>query len=264
MKRKVIFKDIFKRLLISIVSPLIILIIWEIGSGSGLLRSDYFPSPFSLALNFKVLIEEGELMIHIGATFYRLSLSFLLASLPGIILGLLMGLSITVRLALEPFVNSLYAIPKIALLPLMMMALGIGEGSLIVTSAITAFFQISITTMAGVMSIDKVLLEAARNYGATGWRLFLKVILPGTLPFIFTGLRLGLGLSLILVIAVELAAAKVGLGALIWISWQVLRIKHMYCTLIVIGSIGLFVTHGLEKLGRSIMPWREEEIGRFI
>jgi len=249
---------------ISVLSPILLLILWEIGSWIGFLRTDYFPPPSSLASNFKVLIDEGELDLHIVSTLYRLGLSFLLASIPGIFLGLLMGLSVTLRLALEPFVNSLYAIPKIALLPLMMMALGIGEKSLIVTAAITAFFQITITTMAGVMSIEKVLLEAAKNYGATGWRLFLKVILPGVLPFIFTGLRLGLGLSLILVIAVELAAAKTGLGALIWISWQVLRIKHMYCTLIVIGSIGLLVTHGLEKLGGALMPWREEVVGRLV
>lgn len=245
----------------SILSPILLLLLWEVGSLTGFLRPDYFPPPSSLASNFKILIGEGDLMLHIGTTLYRLSISFLLASIPGIGMGLVMGLSVNIRLALEPFVISLYAIPKIALLPLMMMALGIGERSLIVTAAITAFFQITITTMAGVMSIERVLLEAAQNYGATGWRLFLKVILPGILPYIFTGLRLGLGLSLILVIAVELAAAKTGLGALIWISWQVLRIKHMYCTLLIIGSIGLLVTHGLEKLGGILMPWREKVIG---
>lgn len=263
MKKIFFLINPIKRNWVSILSPILLLFLWEIVSSTGLLRADYFPPPSSLPSNFKILIEEGDLALHIGATLYRLSISFLLASIPGIGLGLVMGLSITTRLALEPFVNSLYAIPKIALLPLMMMALGIGERSLIVTAAITAFFQITITTMAGVMSIEKVLLEAAKNYGATGWRLFLKVILPGTLPFIFTGLRLGLGLSLILVIAVELAAAKTGLGALIWISWQVLRIKHMYCTLIVIGSIGLLVTHGLEKLGGTLMPWREEVVRRW-
>ncbi len=126
--------DVIKRNWVSILSPILLLFLWEIVSSIGLLRADYFPPPSSLTSNFKILIEEGDLAIHIGATLYRLSLSFLLASIPGIGLGLVMGLSVTTRLALEPFVNSLYAIPKIALLPLMMMALGIGERSLIVTA----------------------------------------------------------------------------------------------------------------------------------
>ena len=174
MKKIFFLINPIKRNWVSILSPILLLFLWEIVSSIGLLRADYFPPPSSLTSNFKILIEEGDLALHIGATLYRLSISFLLASIPGIGLGLVMGLSITTRLALEPFVNSLYAIPKIALLPLMMMALGIGERSLIVTAAITAFFQITITTMAGVMSIEKVLLEAAKNYGATGWRLFFK------------------------------------------------------------------------------------------
>ncbi|MBI3076795.1 MAG: ABC transporter permease [Deltaproteobacteria bacterium] len=239
------------------LSPLLVLAAWEAASVAGWLRRDYFPPPSALVGNYRALVGEEELLRHVGATLGRLGVAFVLAAVPGVLLGLGMGLVRPARLLLEPFVSGLYAIPKIALLPLIMLVMGIGEPALIVTASITAFFQITVSTMAGVLQVEPVLLEAARNYGATGHRLFFRVILPAVLPHIFTGLRLGLGLALILVSAVEITAAQTGLGFLIWHAWQVFRVEHMYCTFGVIGAIGLAITHGLEALGAVLMPWRE-------
>jgi ABC-type nitrate/sulfonate/bicarbonate transport system permease component len=99
------------------------------------------------------------------------------------------------------------------------------------------------------------LIQAAENYGARGWKLFSKVILPASLPSIFTGLRLSLGVSLLIIVAAEFVAANKGIGYLIWISWSTLSVSKMYVGLLVISVLGVTFTVGLERLGRTLMPW---------
>jgi NitT/TauT family transport system permease protein len=161
------------------------------------------------------------------------------------------------RLALEPLLNSLYAVPKIALLPLVMLVLGVNERTLIFTSTLTSFVQMTVSTTGGVLAVDRNVLDAGKNYGATGWRLFRYVLFPSALPDIFTGMRIGLGLTLVLVIAVELTAAQEGLGAFIWTAGQTFAAKNLFSAFIVIGALGWLLTYGLERLGRWLMPWQQ-------
>jgi NitT/TauT family transport system permease protein len=160
------------------------------------------------------------------------------------------------RLALEPILTALYAIPKIALLPLVMLVLGVNERTLIFTSTLTSFVQMTVSTTGGVLAVDRTILEAGRNYGATGWRLFRYVLLPSALPDIFTGMRIGLGLTLVLVIAVELTAAQEGLGAFLWTAGQTFSAKSLFSAFVVIGALGWVLTYGLERIGNWLMPWR--------
>ena len=101
-------------------------------------------------------------------------------------------------------------------------------------------------------------VEAALHYGARGRWLFARVLFPGALPFIFTGLRLGLGYALIVAIAVEIVAASHGLGALLWLSWQVLKVEDMYATFLVIAVLGAFLSYGLAALRRQLLPWVQD------
>jgi NitT/TauT family transport system permease protein len=158
----------------------------------------------------------------------------------------------------DPIVAATYPIPKLSLLPLIIIIFGIGEASKIVVVAVAGFFIVLITTAAGVRRIDQTLLQAAQNYGAQGWKLFSKVILPASLPAIFTGLRLSLGTSLLIIVAAEFVAAKQGIGYLIWLSWSTLSVKEMYAGLVVISLLGLLFTTGLERMGKLLMPWAEE------
>jgi ABC-type nitrate/sulfonate/bicarbonate transport system permease component len=174
-----------------------------------------------------------------------------------VLLGLSLGMSRGLRLALEPLLNSLYAIPKIALLPLVMLILGVNERTLIFTSALTSFVQMTVSTTGGVLSVDRSILEAGKNYGATGWRLFRYVLFPSALPDIFTGMRIGLALTLVLVIAVEFTAAQEGLGAFLWTAGQTFAAKNLFSGFVVIGAIGWILTYGLERIGRWLMPWQQ-------
>jgi NitT/TauT family transport system permease protein len=106
-----------------------------------------------------------------------------------------------------------------------------------------------------VRQIDRLVIEAAEHYGARGRRLFTAVLLPGALPFVFTGLRLGLGYALIVVVAVEIVAASQGLGAFLWLSWQVLKVEDMYATFVVIAALGAVLSYGLAALRARLLPW---------
>ena len=161
-------------------------------SAAGVLRANYVPAPSQLAPHLVELLAGGELWRHLSVTLYRLALSFLFALIPAVLLGLSLGMSRDLRLALEPLLTSLYAIPKIALLPLVMLVLGVNERTLIFTSTLTSFVQMTMSTTGGVLAVDRSILEAGKNYGATGWRLFRYVLLPSALPDIFTGMRIGL------------------------------------------------------------------------
>lgn len=245
--------------LISVLSPVGLLVVWELTVIAGLVPETWFPRPTSIAVVFSGLVQDGTLVDHTVVTLRRLVGAFLLAAVPGIILGLVIGLSSTARAVVDPLVSILYPMPKIALLPLIIIIVGFGDPSIIVTASITAFFIILLNTAAGVLTIDDVLLEAAENFHATGLQKFYKVVLPGAMPIIFTGLRLGLGLSLIVTIAAEFIASEEGLGFFIFNSWQILRVEYMFSGFFVVAIIGYVSTVGLERVGDRLMPWRERE-----
>lgn len=241
--------------LISFLSPFVALLVWEITVQLGILDRRFFPPPSTVLQVLAAMVVSGEIADHLFISLQRIIVGFLLGAVPGTILGLLMGWFKGVRAFVDPIIAATYPIPKTALLPLLLVIFGLGEASKVVTVAIAGFFLVLITTAHGVMSIDPVLIQAAQNYGATGWRLFAKVILPASLPSIFTGLRLSLGVSLLIIVAAEMVAANRGIGYLIWISWQTLSLGKMYVGLVVIAVLGVLVTSGLERVGRALMPW---------
>lgn len=240
--------------------PISFLVLWELCSRVAILSPRYFPPPTLVAATLASLLAGGDLWGETLVTLNRLAVSFVLAAVPGVPAGLAMGLSRPVRNVLEPYIALLYPLPKIALLPLFLILLGVGERAFILTGAITAFFQIVLSTLGGVQSMDPRLLEVGRNYGARGVGLFRKIVLPAVLPSIFTGLRLGLGLALIAVIAVEFVTAKSGLGHLVFRYWQMLLTEEMFAAFVLVGLIGLALTRGLRLVQRRALAW-EEEVG---
>lgn len=238
--------------------PLSLLTLWELCSRTDLLAPRYFPPPTVVGATLVRLLAGGDLWGETLVTLNRLAIAFVLAAAPGVPVGLAMGLFRPVRYTLEPYIAFLYPLPKIALLPLLLILLGVGEKAFILTGAITAFFQIVISTLGGVQTMDPRLLEVGRNYGARGVALFRKIILPATLPSIFTGLRLGLGLALIAVIAVEFVAARSGLGHLVFRYWQMLLTAEMFAAFVLLGLIGLVFTRGLRAVQQRALAWKPE------
>jgi NitT/TauT family transport system permease protein len=241
--------------LISIASPIIMIILWELVVTLGLLDRRFFPPPTEVFGVLIELIRSGELLDNLAISLRRILLGFAIGAIPGVILGLLVGWFRGVRAFVDPLVAATYPIPKIALLPLLLVIFGLGEASKVAVVAIAVFFLVLITTTYGVTGIDPVLIEAAQNYGASGRKLGLRVILPAAMPSIFNGLRLGAGIALLVIVAAEFIAANRGIGYMIWISWATLSVGTMYAGLVVISALGILFASGLTWLGKRVMPW---------
>jgi len=199
------------------------------------------------------LIAEG----HVWATLGRVFAGFVLGAIPGILLGIVMGINQTVRLMLDTTLSAIYVLPKIAIFPIVMLMFAdpFGEGPKITVVALSVFFLMTINTMAGVRDIDPVFIMAGRNYGARGLQLFRHVIIPAAMPVIFAGLRLALGTALIVIISVEFLRAKQGVGFMTFYYWEVLNPEKMYAGLFVVMALGVVLTLALQWLQRRVMPW---------
>jgi ABC-type nitrate/sulfonate/bicarbonate transport system permease component len=257
VRRTTVLPRIFSReITIPLVTSLTLLCVWEILVHARLVRAAFFPAPTDIVQTLASLALGGELWLHLATTAARLISSFLMAVLPGTAIGLAMGWWIQMRMAADPLVRLLFPIPSIAFFPVVIFYLGLSEWGLLLTTAITPFLLIALQAAAAVESIERTFLEAGRNYGATGLKLFLRVIVPAALPRLFIGYRLALGVGLIVTVAIEMVAAKHGLGGFLWHSWQILRIEEMYVALVLIGLLGILVTHGLEAVANRLMPWQ--------
>jgi NitT/TauT family transport system permease protein len=243
---------------LSIASPLLVLLLWEGLVRLGYLEALFFPPPTRIIETLVKVLISGELVSQTAITLRRMILAFALGTAPGLILGLLMGWSRKIRAFFDPLVSATLPIPKFALLPLIMLVLGVGEGSKLVTISMGIFFIILVNALAGVQGIDPIYFEAARNYGANRWQLFVKVILPGSLPMIFAGIRLALGMALLVTIATEFIAAREGLGAMTWLAWQTLRTEVLYVGIITSAILGVIFTVIVERLRKWLIPWQEE------
>lgn len=243
-------------LTLTILGPLTVLGLWEILSRTGAIDSRFWPAPSSLVPTFRQLLVEGDLSGDVSSTLYRVLGGFLLGAAPGVLLGLAMGLFWPVRVFLMPIATTIYALPKISLLPLVLISFGRGESSKLFMVALSIFFLVVLSTMSGVLAIDQPYRDVARNLGASRWQTFLTVALPGAMPATFTGLRLALGFALIVIVGTEfLSPGDGGVGNLIWESWQVLRIRDMFVGLIITGLIGWALTLALDLVERLVIPW---------
>ncbi len=241
---------------LSLAAPIVLLTIWEVLSRSGTVDARYWPAPTSLVETARELITDGTLVADTRISLFRVLAGFILGAVPGVALGLAMGLFWPVRLLLMPLASAVYAIPKIALVPLAIITLGRGETSKLVLVAISIVFLVVLSTMGGVLSLDPAYRDVARDFRASRWQVFTTVALPGTLPAIFTGFRLALGFALVVIVGTEFVSpGDGGIGDLIWESWQVLRIRVMFVGLIVTGMMGWGLTAALDLVERLVVPW---------
>lgn len=240
----------------SIVSPLAVLLVWELTVRAGLIPELFFPPPTRILRSFVEVLLSGELINETAITLRRVIVAFFMGGFPGIILGLLMGWSKRIRAIFNPIVSALLPIPKIVLLPLIMLIFGVGETSRLVTISMGVFFINLINALAGVQNIDPIYFEAAQNYGAGKWQTFRKVVLPGSLPSIFAGIRLSLGMAILVTMGIEFIAAREGLGAMTWLAWQTLRTEVLYVGIITIAIIGVLSSMIIEIIQKKVLHWQ--------
>ncbi len=219
----------------------------------------YLPAPSAIVLALWEMIADGSLFVHLGATVLRIFVGFFLAAFFGILLGLLMGMSRLVARIADPWVAALYPLPKISLIPLLIIWMGTGESYKILISAISAFFPIVMSTHAGVRQIEPGLLKAARDLGASARQVQMKVVIPGAIPSIFSGLQLGMGVTIILIVAAEMigGSSRTGMGYLLVHAGQVLETEKVFAALVVLAIMGAVIIKTQQWLDRVLAPWAD-------
>ena len=242
--------------LLSVLSPIGFLVVWEALSRAGVLDARFVPPPSTVLHTLGVMLRTGELPYHVAVSLRRILLGFFVGAVPAVGAGLAMGLSRPVRALLMPFVSAIYPIPKIAVYPLVIFYLGLGEASKISIVAVSIFFLVLLNTMAGVLGLDPAYFKIARAYGAHGRDVALTVAFPGALPSIFTGLKLGMGFALIVIVGAELLGSDAGIGYLIWRAYQIFAIDAMFAGLLVTAMLGWAATAMLDWLEQRFLPWR--------
>ncbi|MDQ3655294.1 MAG: ABC transporter permease, partial [Chloroflexota bacterium] len=246
-------------LLLTVAGPALVIGVWELLSRTERINPKFWPAPSVLWDTATEMVQDGSLTENLLITVERIVFGFALGTVPGILLGLAMGLYWPIRTFFMPISTVIYAVPKIAILPLMIIAFGTGETSKMVTVALSIFFLVAVSTMNGVMELDRSYQDVARNLGASRFELFTTVALPGALPSIFTGMRLALGFTLVVVVGTEFVSAKDGLGYVIWNSYQTLLIRPMFVGLGATALLGWALTIGLGLLETWALPWKRAD-----
>lgn len=216
----------------------------------------FLPVPSEVILAFRDLVQGGELAQDVAVSLQEFAIGYVLAVVVGVLLGLGIGWYRRFSYAVDPFITFFYATPRIVLLPLLIIWFGIGIWSKIAVVFLGAFFAIVINTAAGVRNLDANLIKVARSFGATDLQLFRTIALPGSVPFVLTGLRLGIGHALVGVVVGELVAAQHGIGRLMAIAGSTFQSDKVFAGLIIIASAGMLTTLLLQRLERRYEAWR--------
>jgi NitT/TauT family transport system permease protein len=241
-----------------LISPIGLLLLWQLLLMAGFGDRRFIPAPTDIAVRFWALIQNGELALHTGVTLLRVFAGYVIGAVPAIVVGLLMAMFKPVRIFFDPLIATLFPIPKIALMPLLLLALGFGDASKIALVAIAVFFPVTVNTYVGAANIEKIYWDVAKNYGASQTVLFTRVVFFGALPMIFAGLRIALAVSFIVLVAAEFVATKSGLGYLIWNSWELLQVDIMFVGIVTIGILGLITSALFQEIERKVIPWKAE------
>jgi NitT/TauT family transport system permease protein len=244
--------------LLGVLSPLLLLLLWELAARIGFIDTRFFPAPTSIFQALLVLAESGELWTNTWASLQRLFWGFLVGGIPALVIGVLMGLYRPLRALFDPLIAATYPVPKSALMPLLLLIFGLGEGSKIAMVAIGVFFPVLINAVTGVREINKIYLDVGANFKASRWQVFRTIAVPGALPFIMTGIKLGVGMGLILIALAEMVGASSGLGYMIWNAWEILSVETMYVGLLMIALIGFVFTLVMDEVERKVVPWKTE------
>lgn len=234
--------------LTAIVVPIVALVIWELSVKVGWLSPRFISTPVEIMQKIWEMALNGELWLHVKASMQRIILGFLIGVIPGVIIGALMGFSRTIRTILDPIVALIFPIPKIAILPLLLVFFGLGEASKVALIALGAIFLTLYNTMSGVRNLPVIYEEVAENFAASKFQYIFWVALPGAMPSILTGLRLSLQNSLLLIVAAEFVGAKEGIGYLIWSSWEIFDVTQMFAGLVTLCAIGYLLSIGTQAI----------------
>ena len=232
------------------------LAIWQFIGIVVVKNSLFLATPLASIAAIGDLWQKGDLQKAMIVSFEEFAIGFAIATVAGIVVGLLTASFEPVKLVLTPWISGFYASPIIALAPLLILWFGVGIWSKVAVVISLVIFPMIINTEAGIIHTDPQLIEAARSFGASRMQIFAKVALPSAAPYILAGLRLGVGRGLIGVVVGELAGARAGLGFLINNASQVFNMPQLFAGVIVLAVAGIALTTFFQKLEGILVPWK--------
>lgn len=233
-----------------------LLALWEVLARAEWIPALYFPAPSVIGSTISRLFREEDLAGHTLTTVGHFAAGLVLGGIPAVLFGWLMGWSKRVRAVGDPIVAAVHPLPKVALLPLIMVVFGIGQVSLLIAISLSVFFPLVINSMTGVKLISPLDFDVARNLGASRFKVFTRVVVPGSLPFVMAGVRLAVNSAFHVAIAVELLASHRGLGAVLWQAWETFRPEEIYAGLVVLAILGLATAVTVRRVTARLVPWR--------
>ena len=233
-----------------------LLAIWELAARAGWVSPIFLPAPSAVLDALVELARGGELARHLAVSLQRIALGWTLGTALGIAAGFAIGLFSLARSVGIPLVSALFPIPKIALLPLMILWFGIGETSKVVTIALGVFFPTAIATYSGVDSVPRNLIRMAQSFGLPSADIVRKVVLPGALPAILAGFRITAAVALILLVSAEMIGAERGIGQFTLQAGNLSIPEDLLAGIVVIAILGLVVGTVISRLEKRLLRWR--------
>jgi ABC-type nitrate/sulfonate/bicarbonate transport system permease component len=232
-----------------------VLLGWEMLSRF-VIPPQFLPPPSAVARAFVTTTQSGELPRQLWQTASVLFLGFGLAIVSGMAVGIAMGMFPTLRRILDPYVNAFYAMPTVALVPLVIIWLGLGFEAKVFLTWLVAVFPVIINAQIGVMNVPAPFIETARAFGCDRWQVFRRVILHAAVPFFIAGIRLGLGRALVGVVVAEMFTALAGLGYMVVFYGNTFRTAEVFVPIVVLAVLSIAITKAIYRMERWIAPWR--------
>lgn len=234
----------------------LLLAVIEWGTRAGWISNLTLPRPSDVGLTLWELARSGMLWTHLGPSLGRLLAGSAMGVSAGIAIGVLIGLFSYVRAGLVPLVAAIFPIPKIALLPLFVIWFGIDEGSKYALIALGTFTPTVVATYGAVDNVDRTLVRMGQSFDLRWWSIVRKIVLPGAMPGILSGLRVSLAIGIILLVAAEMLGAEYGIGAYILQAGSLYDLERLFAGVVVLSALGVITSFSIGRLERRLLRWR--------
>jgi NitT/TauT family transport system permease protein len=250
-----------ENMLLGLFAVVAFMLFWEFSVVWGWVNPLFTSAPTRIIKAGAAMVRDGSIWNDLAVSGLEFALGYGLAVVVGVPLGILMGWYRRFNALLEPFVNALYATPRIALMPLIIIWFGVDMTSKVAIIFLSTVFPILVNTMTGVRTIDRDFIKVARSFGATDGQLFLTVALPSSVPNLLTGLRLGLGHALIGIVVGEMYGASAGIGYMMQMAGATFQTDRVMVGIIIIAAAGMALTQVLKMIENRFEMWRVDHRG---
>jgi len=230
--------------------------VMEIGTRSGWISALTLPRPSDVLATFGALWESGLLFKHLGPSLGRLAVGAAIGASLGIVVGVMIGLFSYARAGLVPLVAAIFPIPKIALLPLFVIWFGIDEASKYALIAFGTFTPTVVSTYGAVDNVDRSLIRMGQSFGLSWFSIVRKIVLPGAMPGILSGLRISLAIAIILLVAAEMLGAEYGIGAYILEAGSLYDLERLFAGVVILSLLGVILSTVIGLIERRLLGWR--------